>query len=353
MLTATARPAAGRVLVEAHRGDSTHAPENTIASINSAIGKADLTEWDVQVTSDGEFVLMHDSTVDRTTDGTGTVSSFTLAEIKTLDAGSWFSPAFTGEQVPTMAEAIDAALAGGLTPLMERKAGGTAADYNNAFVNMGLSPTAFRLISFDWSFIEGLDALDSDYNLGALGSGAITQATIDNTKALGSDFLDWEHSTITQAVVDLVHANGMELHAWTVDSPTRMQQLIGMGVDGITTNDPSTALQLAILAARTADLNNDGVVDATDWLMCNAGRGADLTRLSLEQAYQMGDVDGDLDNDIADFVWFKTEFENANGFGSFAAMLAVPEPGIVTSLILVSVLWMSASRSAAARLGKS
>ena len=345
MCLAATGPAVGRVLVEAHRGDSMNAPENTLASINSAVGKADFAEWDVQITSDGAFVLMHDPTVDRTTDGSGAVSSFTLAGIKSLDAGSWFSPAFVGEQVPTMGEAINAAMLGGLTPLMEPKAGSASA-YHNEFVITGLAPTAFRLISFDWNFLDTLDALNPSYNLGALGSGAITQASINSIKAQGADFLDWEHSTLTQAVVDLVHANGMELHAWTVDSSARMQQLIDLGVDGITTNNPATLLQLAIQSSRTADLNNDSFVNAADWLLYNSGRGVDMTGLSLEQAYQMGDVDGDLDNDIADFVWFKTKFEVANGDGSLARMVAVPEPTTGALLLLGLVTWLGMRRTA-------
>jgi glycerophosphoryl diester phosphodiesterase len=343
-------PAAGRVLVEAHRGDSSHAPENTIASINSAVGIADLTEWDVQVTSDGAFVLMHDSTVDRTTDGTGPVSSFTLGGIKALDAGSWFSPAFNGEQVPTMAEAIDAALLGGLTPLIERKSGGTAAAYHNEFMNLGLAPAAFRLISFDWNFLDGLDALNSSYNLGALGSGVITQTSINSIKALGADFLDWAHGTVDQAVVDLVHANDMELHVWTVDSPARMQQLIDIGVDGITTNDPATLLQLSIQASRTADLNMDNVADATDWLAYNAGRGVDLMGLSLDEAYQMGDMDGDFDNDITDFVKFKALFQQAQVTGSFESFVATPEPNAGTLFVAGLLLCWGMQRSAPARL---
>lgn len=344
-----AGPAVARVLVEAHRGDSLYAPENTIASINSAVGKADLTEFDVRVTSDGELVLMHDSTMDRTTDGTGAVSSYTLAGIKTLDAGSWFSPAFIGEQVPTMDEAINAALLGGITPLIEQKAGSAAA-YHNDFLNLGLASSDFRLISFDWNFLDSLNALNINYNLGALGSGTLTQSSISAIKAQGADFLDWAHGTIDQAVVDLVHANDMELHVWTVDSPARMQELIDIGVDGITTNNPATLLQLVIQASRTADLNMDTMVDAADWLMYNAGRGVDLMGLSLDEAYQMGDMDGDFDNDIADFVRFKTLFDEANGEGAFTALLAVPEPPTITSLIMGLVLLLGTRRSALAKL---
>lgn len=330
---AVVETAAGRVLVEAHRGDSMHAPENTIASIHSAFGLADLTEFDVHATSDGHLVLMHDSTVDRTTNGSGPVSSYALAEIKMLDAGSWFSPAFAGERVPTMTEAIHAAVAGGLRPLVERKAGSAAA-YHNEFVNMALAPADFRVISFDWGFLDALDTLDSSYILGALGSGEITQVTIDAVKSVGADFLDWQHNTITPSVVDLVHANGMELHTWTVDSPARMQQLIDMGVDGITTNSPATLLQLSIQAARTADLNMDNVVDGADWHLYNTGRGLDMTRLSADEAYRLGDMDGDLDNDIADFVRFKTLYQQAGGVASIDSTFLVPEPAAAALLLL-------------------
>ena len=89
--------------ISAHRGASVTHPENTLASIREAIWLgAQQIEVDVVMTADGELVLMHDGTVDRTTDGSGTVSSFTLAQIKQLDAGSWKDARFTGERVPTL-----------------------------------------------------------------------------------------------------------------------------------------------------------------------------------------------------------------------------------------------------------
>src|SRR5512141_971918 len=84
------------VLSIGHRGNSLFAPENTVASFRAAWGKADFVEMDGQVSSDGYLVVMHDATVDRTTDGTGAVSGKTLAQLKLLDAGSWFSSAFIG-----------------------------------------------------------------------------------------------------------------------------------------------------------------------------------------------------------------------------------------------------------------
>ena len=156
------------LLVEAHRGYSQIAPENTVASIEAATGFADLSEMDVQVTSDGILVLMHDGSVDRTTDGSGSVGSMTLAQIQLLDAGSWFSATYVGEPVPTMAEAINACLANNIEPLVERKAG-AASVYHAEFVSLGLDPSEFRVISFSSGFLADLDALNPDYRLGLLG----------------------------------------------------------------------------------------------------------------------------------------------------------------------------------------
>ncbi|MCA9241337.1 MAG: hypothetical protein KDA37_14100 [Planctomycetales bacterium] len=324
--------ASARVLVEAHRGASFAAPENTLASITAAVGSADLTEFDVRETADGKLVLMHDSTVDRTTNGTGLLASLTLSQVQSLDAGSWFSPAFAGEQAPTMIDAISHALERGITPLIERKAGG-ASTYHNEFVGAGLAPNDFRLISFDWGFLSGLHALDANYSLGALGSGALDQAVINTAVASGADFLDWSHSGITQATVDLVHANGLELHTWTVNDAGRMQQLIDYGVDGITTDSPEVLQQLAYQANRSVDLNLDGVVNDEDWRLFNATRGTEFNGMSLMDAYALGDLDGDLDNDIADFVIFKELYLAETTSTSFGAQQIAPEPNSLTACL--------------------
>ncbi len=94
------------VLSIAHRGGSLYAPENTIAAFTNSRAITDLMETDSQITSDGKFVIMHDLTVDRTTDGTGAIVSQTLAQLKLFDAGSWFSAKYIGERIPTMEEMI-------------------------------------------------------------------------------------------------------------------------------------------------------------------------------------------------------------------------------------------------------
>lgn len=99
-----------KIMVIAHRGEHLHHPENTMAAFQAAIDVgADYFELDVRTTSDGKFVIMHDSTLDRTTNGTGEVHQHTFDEIRSLDAGVKFSPSFAGTKVPTLDEALDLA----------------------------------------------------------------------------------------------------------------------------------------------------------------------------------------------------------------------------------------------------
>ena len=100
---------AGQPLVVAHRGLLRHAPENTLASFRACLELRIGFEFDVEQTKDGHLVCIHDNTVDRTTDGTGRVSELTLKQIQTLDAGRWFDPRFTGENVPTVEEVLQLA----------------------------------------------------------------------------------------------------------------------------------------------------------------------------------------------------------------------------------------------------
>ena len=223
--------------IVAHRGNASKAPENTIAAIQRAAGVAYYTEFDVRKTSDGHLVVMHDATVNRTTDGTGPIAGMTLAEVKALDAGSWFSPAFAGERVPTLAEAINATLDNGLTPLIEHKTG-AAEDYYDVFTNIGVVDKVV-VISFGWNFLDDLDHINSGLKLGALGSGPLNQSMINNAVSKGADFLVWIHDLVGQVEVDLVHDEGLELLMGTVDDQSRWNELIDIGVDGISTNRPT------------------------------------------------------------------------------------------------------------------
>ena len=105
-----AADATKKIVVISHRGEHLHHPENTLPAFQAAIDAgADYIELDVRTTSDGKFVLMHDHTLDRTTNGSGEVSNHAFDEIRALDAGAKFSPKFSGTKVPTLDEAFDLA----------------------------------------------------------------------------------------------------------------------------------------------------------------------------------------------------------------------------------------------------
>jgi glycerophosphoryl diester phosphodiesterase len=117
--------------VSAHRGLKGYAPENTLAAVYSCLTRGHTAvEGDITWTQDNEPIIMHDTTLNRTTDGTGDVADQTLAQIKTLDAGSWFSSIYKGEEVPTFAEWFDAIVSQGGIPTIEIKEGGNATQEN-------------------------------------------------------------------------------------------------------------------------------------------------------------------------------------------------------------------------------
>jgi glycerophosphoryl diester phosphodiesterase len=239
-----------------HRGNSLFAPENTLASFRAALGKADFVELDGRVSSDGVLVVMHDATVTRTTEGTGNVSSLTLAQLKALDAGSWFAPAFTGERIPTLAESL-ATILPHATPLIEQKAGSAAA-YVAELRQLGLA-TNIVLQSFDWAFLSAVHALAPEIRLAALGSGALTAAQLASLSNTGARIVAWEKANVTAAEVSLVHAAGFALFVWTADG-AEIPVYASLGVDGIISNDPERVKNLQSTNAAAAPYLGDHLV---------------------------------------------------------------------------------------------
>lgn len=240
LLTAVA-PAHAAFTLTAHRGDSGNAPENTLAAIVSAAGSgATQVELDARLTSDGRFVLMHDATVDRTTDGTGAVLDKTLTEIQTLDAGSWFSPAFAGEPVPTLEDAVNTAIANGLDVQVERKAG-TPQQYSDALSGFG---DRVSVSSFDLTFLAELRSLNASIALGHIGSGPLNQGVIDQGLAAGVDFLSRQFSGLNAERVANAQAAGLRVNAFTINSESAALRALGYGVDGMTSNDPAAIAHL-------------------------------------------------------------------------------------------------------------
>jgi glycerophosphoryl diester phosphodiesterase len=234
-LNGTGSSAANATKSIAHRGNSLFAPENTLAAFVASSNRSDLVELDVQVSLDGTLVVIHDSTVDRTTDGTGAVNAFTLSQLKTLDAGSWYSESFAGETIPTLTEAVQSILTFAV-PLIERKAG-TAQSYVDALQTIGASSNVV-IQSFDWNFLANINALDPHIPLAALGGGALTSNTVTTIKRTGANTIAWQAADISITEIDMVHSLGMDLFVWTVNGPA-VQSFVDLEVGGLISNDPA------------------------------------------------------------------------------------------------------------------
>lgn len=239
----------------AHRGSSGSAPENTVAAVEFAVDQhATWVEVDVQRSADGELVIMHDTTLARTTDAEEVfpdrapwnVGDFTLEELRRLDAGSWFSPDFAGEPVPTLREVIEAlGRRSGL--LLEFKApelyAGIEAAIAEEFESIpGYLRSALRgdrlvVQSFNHDSMRTFDGLLPEVPTGLLFGERPTDEQIVEASSWAEQ-INPSYRVVDQDVVDAVHDNGMTISVYTIDTGQLMRQYINLGVDGIITNYP-------------------------------------------------------------------------------------------------------------------
>jgi glycerophosphoryl diester phosphodiesterase len=222
-----------------HRGAAAVAPENTIASFRRAVALgAQAVELDVQRTRDGHLIVMHDETVDRTTDGIGRVAELDLAWIQRLDAGSWKGPEFAGERVPTLDEVIDAIAAPTILFVELKGPAALAPGIEEDLLRVvGRARSRVRVSSFDHRALARLRELDGDLPLGALFTG-LPVDPVALARGCGATAI---HPSFHYVVPDLVaeaHAAGLEVHAWTVNVPEDIAAVRALGVDGIFSDHP-------------------------------------------------------------------------------------------------------------------
>jgi glycerophosphoryl diester phosphodiesterase len=232
--------------IEAHRGDSSNAPENTLAAFKAAIDlKAPWIELDVHPTQDGALVVIHDDTVERTTGASGAVGDLTLAEIQKLDAGSWFSPRFAGERIPQLAEVFELVAATPTRLNIEIKAAPDGLDVAPGVVDLlrrYQKEREYVVSSFDLPALLQVQAMAPEIPLAILGWGS------DLLQIAQEHHFPWIHgffATMDADIIAQAHANGMSVDVWTVDDPDSLASWKAMGVDKICTNCP--ALMLAAM----------------------------------------------------------------------------------------------------------
>jgi glycerophosphoryl diester phosphodiesterase len=230
----------------AHRGATGYAPENTIAGFDLAVDmKADYIEIDVQRSKDGELVLIHDTTVNRTTDGTGKVGDLTFEQLRSLDAGSWKGEQFAGEQIPTFEEILDR-YHGKMGILIELKAPelypGIEEQVAEELKERNLDkPQNEKIIiqSFNFESMKKVDELLPRVSIGVLTSNRAH--TTEQALQEFSAYADWfnpSYGIVTEELVEQVHALDMQIGSWTVRSQEAADFLFEMGVDAIISDYP-------------------------------------------------------------------------------------------------------------------
>lgn len=237
-----------QILVFGHRGAQAYAPMNTLPAFELAAEQgAQGVELDVQLSKDGEAVVIHDFTVDATTNGSGAVSALTLAELKTLDAGGWFAQEFRGAQIPTLAEVFEA-FGERLIINVEIKwfspdANGIERVVADAIQRFGLQERVI-VSSFNPIVLKRFRTMAPDVPLGYLTSTHTMQSNTQPMVAM-SDFeaQHLHHEMIDARRVDWAHESGHILNAWTVNEPERARQLLLLGVQGIITDKPDVILK--------------------------------------------------------------------------------------------------------------
>ncbi|HQU47946.1 MAG TPA: glycerophosphodiester phosphodiesterase [Casimicrobiaceae bacterium] len=226
----------------AHRGAGKLAPENTLASLR--LGHSHgyrMAEIDVKLSADGVPFLLHDATLDRTTNGTGRADAMTWRELSRLDAGSWHSPPYAGEAIPTLAAVARWCRANGValnieikpTPGRERETGAAVAiDAAALWKGSDVPPL---LSSFSATALEA--ALET---VPALPRAWLTETLPadwrERCRALGCVAIDAKHALLRESVVRDAHAAGLRVAAWTVNDVKRAADLAAWGVDTVITD---------------------------------------------------------------------------------------------------------------------
>jgi glycerophosphoryl diester phosphodiesterase len=223
------------VKIVAHRGASKFAPENTIAAFEKAYEMgADVVEFDVRETKDGHLVLMHDAFIQRTTDGWGLLKWKKLEKLKTLDAGSWFSEKYKGEEIPTLREALTY-LKGKMRPDINMKAGSVDTLVNVLRETGWLDTTLVTFLTSDKEKMKRMNELTDNVMLRPSG-GRKKQQLIKRQQELDPAIIQMKASKSSKEYIDLIHDLGMKAWVNTLgmqDTKENMIKAINAGADFI------------------------------------------------------------------------------------------------------------------------
>jgi glycerophosphoryl diester phosphodiesterase len=225
-------------MVIAHRGASSYAPENTFAAFDLAIRMGvHHIELDVEATSDGHIVVIHDDTVNRTTDGSGPVTNHTLAALRALDAGSWFGAKFAGERIPVFDEVLDRYMGRvhihteikGRAPYLSQRTADLVRQHGMV--------DQVTITSFQRARLEEIRAYAPELATGWL-LPEVNDAAMAQARDIGLRHICPRANTVTTELVNRLHAEGFVVRAWGVATEALMRQVVQAGADGMTVDFP-------------------------------------------------------------------------------------------------------------------
>jgi glycerophosphoryl diester phosphodiesterase len=230
--------------VQAHRGASTVAPENTIAAFRAAREQgARWVELDVALLGDGTLVVIHDPTLDRTSSASGSLADITRVDLYAIDAGAWFDPRFKGERLPTFAETLTALSDLGLNVNVEikqhphHKSLIQLTDSVHASLQQRNRQTRVMISSFDAQALKAMKLLDPSYDVAMLWSDLPTdwQSVLD---AIPADAVHLNYRHLTFAFLEAAKKRDIAVRAWTCNTPEKLAPFWAEGLAGVITDNP-------------------------------------------------------------------------------------------------------------------
>lgn len=237
-------------VIYSHRGASGYAPENTMAAFKKGIEMgAKGIENDVHLTKDGHVVVCHDANIKRTSNGEGLIKDYTLEELKKFDFGSWFSPEFEGERIPTLEEVLelikdwDGILNIEIKSSPEMDLPGIEEKIVELVRKYSLTEK-IMISSFNHYSLVELKKIAPEFKTAILYSELMYEPW-EYVKNVGAFAIHPGLGSLTEEVIQGCAKNGVAVNVWTVNNPEHMKMLVKAGVDGIITNYPDTAVEIA------------------------------------------------------------------------------------------------------------
>ncbi|MHA6298302.1 glycerophosphodiester phosphodiesterase family protein [Devosia sp. CAU 1758] len=234
--------------VQAHRGASAIAPENTIAAFRAAAeAGAKWVELDVALSADERLVVIHDDSVDRTSSGKGSLGVLTQSEIAGFDAGSWFDPRFAGERIPTLAETIAALGTLGLSANVEIKQHQHHRSLDQlvravqADISQRAAGTEIMISSFDPEALKAMHALEPDLEMAMLW-GRPPEDWAEQLAAIPASTIHMHFKALSIGMLEETTRRGLKVRAWTCNDPVQLISFWSAGLTGVITDDPKVFL---------------------------------------------------------------------------------------------------------------